>query len=222
MTPTILPPSVPPSSRPVAVTPMPASAPRPVPLTPWRPQPKKWTCKEFHQLGDMGWFEGKRAILINGEILEMPRPDPPHATTTSLVVAALRAVFVTGHFVRGQMPLVLGQSTDPEPDASVIVGSIRDFAKAHPTTAALVLEISDSTLAFDLGEKMSLYAAGGIADYWVVDLNNRQLIVHRSPIRDPNQLHGWAYADVTTHTPGATVSPLAAPTATVAVADLLP
>ena len=192
------------------------------PLTPWRPQAKKWTCKEFHQLGDMGWFEGKRAILINGEILEMPGPNPPHATANCLVDAIIRSVFGSGYFVRVQLPLVLGLSTDPEPDLAVIVGSPRDFATAHPTTTALAVEISDTTLAFDLGEKASLYAAGGIADYWVVDLNNHQLIVHRSPVRDSAQIHGWGYADVTTHTQGTTVSPLAAPTGAVAVTDLLP
>ena len=218
MTPTVLPPP----ARPVPAPPSPVSAPRSAPLTPWRPQTKKWTCKEFHQLGDMGWFEGKRAILINGEILEMPGPNPPHAMSVVLVEAALRAIFLVGYFVRGQLPLVLGQSTDPEPDVAVVVGSPRDFPNAHPTAAALAVEISDTTLSFDLGEKASLYAAGGIADYWVVDLNNRQLIVHRSPVRDPAQLHGWGYADVQTFTPGTTVAPLAAPTSSVAVADLLP
>jgi Uma2 family endonuclease len=131
-------------------------------------------------------------------------------------------VFGVKYFIRGQLPLVFGLSTDPEPDVAVIAGSPRDFATIHPTTAVLVVEVSDSTLAFDLGEKMSLYAAGGIADYWVVDLNNRQLIIHRSPVRDSAQIHGWGYADVTTHAPGVTVSPLAAPTAGIAVADLLP
>jgi Uma2 family endonuclease len=221
MTPTVLPPPALPSARPIPV-PIPAPASRPVPLIPWRPQTKKWTCKEFHQLGDMGWFEGKRAILINGEILEMPGPKPPHAMSVVLVETALRAAFGPGFFVRPQLPLVLGQSTDPEPDAAVIEGSPRDFPIDHPTTAALAAEISDTTLSFDLGEKASLYAAGGIADYWVVDLNNRQLIVHRNPVRDPNQLHGWAYADVTAHAPGTIVNPPAAPTASVAVADLLP
>src|SRR5262245_8837564 len=121
---TVTPTVSPPSARPTPATPAPLSAPRPVPLTPWRPQPKRWTCKEFHQLGDMGWFEGKRAILINGEILEMPGPKPPHATATTLVDAVLRAVFgAPQYFVRPQMPLVFGLSTDPEPDIAVIAGS---------------------------------------------------------------------------------------------------
>jgi Uma2 family endonuclease len=188
----------------------------------FRPQPRKWTCKEFHQLGDMGWFEGRRAMLIEGEILEMPGPNPPHATSTTLTDTILRSIFGAAVVVRNQLPLILGLQTDPEPDLAVVPGNVRDYAAAHPTSAVLIVEISDSTLDYDLNDKASLYAAGGITDYWVVDLVNRRLIIHRVPQSDPAAIFGARYSQITQFAPSDHVSPLSVPQAAITVADLLP
>jgi Uma2 family endonuclease len=186
------------------------------------PRPKRFTCAEFHQLGDMGWFQGRRAMLIDGEIMEMAVSNPPHAVAVTLADYELKRVFGVGFVVRIQMPLVLGLTTDPEPDLAVVIGSARDYLAAHPTTARLVTEISDSALAFDTADKASIYAAGNIPDYWVVDLVNRQVIVFRNPQPDATQPYSFGYASKTSHAPGSTVSPLAAPQAAIAVTDLLP
>ena len=74
----------------------------------------------------------------------------------------------------------------------------------------------------DLAEKAIAYAAGAIAEYWVVDVLNRRLIVHREPVFDECERGGFHYADVVALDPSATVSALAAPLATVRVADLIP
>jgi Uma2 family endonuclease len=152
----------------------------------------------------------------------MPVPNPPHSTATALTVESLRLVFGKGFVIRSENPLVLGRSTDPVPDVAVVTGSVRDYAQSHPTTALLVVEVGDSTLDYDTGDKASLYASSGIADYWVVDLVNRQLVVHRDPQPDPSRPFAASYRTVTTHPAGQSVAPLAAPTASVAVADLLP
>src|SRR5207245_2400839 len=128
------------------------------------PRRRPWTCDEFHQMWNLGWFEGQAVILVEGEILQMPAPNPPHDMSTSLADYVLKVVFAAGFTVRVQMGLVLGQTSDPIPDLAVVVGSPRDYLK-HPTTAVLVVEVSDSTLAYDRHEKASLYAAGGIQDY---------------------------------------------------------
>jgi Uma2 family endonuclease len=86
----------------------------------------------------------------------------------------------------------------------------------------LAMEISDSSLAFDTTDKASIFAAGSIPDYWVVDLVNRRVLIFRNPQPDPTQPFSFGYASKTIHAPGSTVSPLAAPQAAVAVADLLP
>lgn len=178
------------------------------------PQPVRWTCAEFHQLGDLGAFEGRRAMLIDGVILEEGQMIPPHAQTLGLSDAAVRQAFDQGWRVRQQSPLVLGRETDPEPDLAVVRGGPREYS-SHPTTAELVIEVADTSQAFDTDEKRKLYAAAGIQEYWVVDVNARQLIVYRSP-------QGSDYPAPNILDSKGAVSPLAAPSASIRVADLLP
>src|SRR5262249_41110799 len=130
------------------------------------PRPVRWTCAEFHRLGDLGVFEGRRAMLIDGVILEEGPMNPPHAITLGLVEEAIRTAFAAGWWLRNQSPLILGQDIDPEPDLAVVPGRPRDYA-THPTTAALVVEVSDTSLDFDTNEKRPLYARAGIREYWV-------------------------------------------------------
>ena len=152
-------------------------------------------------------------MLIDGVIIEEGPMNPPHAVTLGLVEEAIRAAFGAGWWLRGQSPLVLGLDTDPEPDLAVVPGRPRDYA-AHPTTAALVVEVADSSLDFDTEEKRRLYARSGILDYWVVDINGRRLLVYRGP-------QNGDYTTRQSFDAAATVSPLALPPATVRVADLL-
>jgi Uma2 family endonuclease len=197
--------------------------PIPKPLVPPASPPirKRWTVAEFHRLWEDGWFEGCKPMLVGGEIYLMPIPGPAHSKVVGLADYALKAVFAAGFYVRVQIPLVLGQRSDPVPDIAVVTGSPRDY-DVHPTTALLVVEVSDTSLAIDTGEKAQLYAASGVADYWVVDVNARQLLVYRDPRPDPISPFGSAYATVATLAAGQTVSPLAQPNAVVNVSDLLP
>ena len=195
--------------------------PPPVRPVPSRPTKKRFTVAEFHEMWEAGWFEHCKPMLIGGEVFEMAKPGPAHNMSTTLLDYALKAIFASGFFVRVQMPLVLGQSSDPEPDLAVVRGGPRDYP-THPTTAELVVEVSDTSLDMDTGTKAQLYAAAGIADYWVLDLNNNQLIVHRDPGPDSTNPFGAAFSTVTTFTKGQAVAPLAVPTANVNVSDLLP
>jgi len=185
------------------------------------PQPKRWTVAEFHVICGDPAFENKRMILIEGEILEMPAPNPPHDVALGLTDEALRGAFGPNVWVRGQMALVLGLSTDPMPDLAVVPGSPRDH-KEHPRSALLVVEIAETSLAYDIRPKANIYAAGGIVDYWVVDLLNRQLHVFRDPTLDAAQAFGAFYRSRQSLDASATVSPLAAPSASIAVSSLLP
>jgi Uma2 family endonuclease len=177
------------------------------------PRPLRWTCAEFHRVGDTGAFEGRRAMLIDGIILEQGPMNPPHAVTLGLVEEAVRGAFGVGWWLRNQLPLILGQDTDPEPDLAVVPGRPRDYT-AHPTTANLVVEVADTSLDFDTNDKRLLYARAGIPEYWVVDVNGRRLLVYRDP-------QAGDYASQQALGPADAVSPLAGPAATVRVADLL-
>lgn len=185
------------------------------------PQSKRWTVAEFHAIYAEPCFQNRKMILVEGEILEMPNPNPPHDVSLGLSEIALRILFGQGFWIRGQMSLILGASTDPLPDLAVVAGSPRDFM-VQPRTALLVVEISDSTLAYDTRDKANLYAAAGIQDYWVVDLVHRALIVFRDPAPDGAQVFGAAYRSKTTLDTSKTISPLAATTGQLCVAELLP
>jgi Putative restriction endonuclease len=199
----------------------PAPGVKPLPV-PFAPRPLRWTVAAFHAVNATGVFEGRRPMLLRGVLMEQGPMNPPHATAVDLTIEALRAIFVAGWRVRGQLPLVLGLETDPSPDVAIAAGGPRDFATAHPTTAALVIEVSDTTLATDMTEKAELYATAGIADYWVLDLVGRRLLVYRDPASLAPNLEAVAYTTHLTLGPNDTVAPLAAPNSTVRVADLLP
>ena len=108
-----------------------------------------------------------RLELINGEILEITPQSSAHATAVCLVDEALRAVYVQGFTVRIQVPMALGESSEPEPDVAVVRGRPRDYLACHPTVAVLIVEISDSSLRYDREHKKGLYAASGTPEYWI-------------------------------------------------------
>ena len=155
---------------------------------------KRWTVDEFHALYALPKFENRRMILVDGEILDMPAPNPAHDVSIGQAQDLLQGVFGAGYWVRVQMALVLNLKTDPIPDLAVVEGPKSRYASEHPTTAELVVEVANSSLTYDLGDKADLYAAGGIADYWVIDLVNRMLVVHRDPIVDAGSPFGHRYA----------------------------
>jgi Uma2 family endonuclease len=186
------------------------------------PQPHKWTCQEFHDMGDRGDFEGQSVILVDGEILDMPNPNPPHNGVVGIVDCKLREVFGPRYWVRVQSSFATALDTDPVPDLAVVTGSPRDYLRQDPTTAHLIVEVSDSSLSYDIGEKSNLYAAAGIADYWVIDVNTPQLFVFRDPIADATAPRGFRYNTILALTANDTLEPLAAATLPVSVRDLLP
>jgi len=188
------------------------------------PRPYRWTLKDFLELGGLACFQDRKLFLIDGEILEVPMANPPHTTSLGLAQDCIRRVFPSTFHVRNQSALPLNLDTDPEPDLAVVAGSIRDYGRVHPTAAQvpLVVEVSDSTLAFDLRVKSHLYAAAGIAEYWVIDVNASQLHAFREPVADEAAPRGFRYASVRVLDPADRIAPLAAPDSPIAVGDLMP
>ena len=185
--------------------------------------PRRWTRDEYIQMSEWGWFTDCKVELIGGEVIEMAAQVNNHAAGVTLTTDALRAAFGPGYWVRTQATIDLSPRGMPDPDVAVVPGSPRTAApRGIPTTALLVVEISDSTLRVDRNLMASLYAAGRIADYWIVNLVQRQLEVYRNPAVDAAQPFGFGYSSRTILDPGDTATPLAAPNARVAVADLLP
>ncbi len=186
------------------------------------PRVHQLTRDEYYKMGEVGMFEGKHVELIEGRIIEMSPMGSPHRTSVVLAGDALRSAFGVRAFVQTQSPMDLGEVSEPEPDVAVVAGEVRDYSQAHPKTAVLIVEVSESSLDYDRTEKASLYAKAGIPDYWVLNLIDRRLEVCRDPVPDRNELYGFGYRSVTILSAGDTVAPLAAPQASIAVADLLP
>jgi Uma2 family endonuclease len=147
----------------------------------------------------------------------------PHALGIGFMEDALRAAFGPNFWIRVQMTMDLSPLSVVDPDLAVIAGGIRSHVGSNnPTTALLVGEVADTSLYFDRNTKANLYAASGIADYWILNVRDAQLEVYRDPQPDASARFGHRYASRTILENGDIVSPLAAPSANIAVDDLLP
>ena len=183
-------------------------------------RPFRFSREQYFRLGELGFFAGKRVERIRGEIREMSPIGWPHIVGCRKTAELLLQVFAGVGWVYKADPLNLTDS-DPEPDVAVIPGRFEDYA-THPTTALLIVEVADATIDYDTTTKAEVYAEAGIPDYWVLDLNARQLIVFRDPAPLPAGLGATAYRTRILLTLADIVSPLAAPNATITVGDLLP
>ena len=183
----------------------------------------RWSRHEYGQMIDHGLLDEDDPIeLLDGLILVKEPQHSPHRTAVLLVAKALERAFGEGWFVQTQSPIILDDRSEPAPDACVVRGSPRDYAHAHPTRPALVVEVAQSRLRLARGRKARAYARAGIADYWILNLSDRVVEVHREPARPGPARRHWGYLVIETLGADATVTPLAAPAAAIRVADLLP
>jgi Uma2 family endonuclease len=184
------------------------------------PQHGLLTVDDYYKLVEEGLLrEYDRVELIEGRIVEMaPIGDDHIAATTDL-----NGLFVTRLVGRAdvsvQNPINLALRSEPEPDFAIVrhVPGGRRKAKtrkATPSEIFLIVEIANSSLAFDLGEKAELYARHDIQELWVVDIPHDRLVVHREPTAD-------GYASVQSLTRGESISPLAFPDVTFTADEIL-
>jgi Uma2 family endonuclease len=186
-------------------------------------QLRRWNRREYDRMIDAGVLRADdRVELIDGEIVTMPPQKSRHATAVRLAEIALRQAFGDGFDIRTQLPLALDSTSEPEPDVAVVVGAPRTYRDQHPPTALLVVEVADVTLTFDRTVKASVYARARIADYWLLNLVDGVLDVHRSPEPSPDAHAGWRYASIERYGAADAVAPLARQDRPVRIADLLP
>src|SRR3954466_10717031 len=140
------------------------------------PRTRRWTREEFYKLAEEGWFQGQRVLLLEGEIIQMPAMKHAHAWGSSRARDTLIRIFGADHWVRDAMPLNASDDSDPEPDILVTELPMTAY-KDHPKTGILVIEVSDTTLRLDR-RKAAVYAEAGVAEYWILNLNDRQLEVY--------------------------------------------
>lgn len=187
------------------------------------PKLRQWTREEYMKMAEVGIFVPDEQVeLIEGKIIKMSPQNTSHAVAVSLVSEMLRILFGKDYYVRIRMPIELNDISEPEPDVAVVSVSPRDYLSKYPTTATLIVEVSDTTLAYERNQKASLYAKAGIADYWIVNLINKRLEVYRKPVQMPEQPFGFGYKQTTNYMETERVAPLALPQSFIVVAEMLP
>jgi Uma2 family endonuclease len=192
-------------------------------MTTYGTRTRRWTRAEYEKLIETGIFQpGEPIELIGGELMVAEPQGAEHYTAICKSAQALEAAFGHGWVVRTQGPIGLDDESEPEPDVAVVPGSLDDYRRAHPSRPVLTLEVAHSSLTIDRERKGSLYARAGLADYWVLNLIDRTLEVYREPIADAEAPFGWRYSRREVLVGSERIAPLAAPTALVSVADLLP
>ncbi len=156
-----------------------------IPPPPAEPPRKRWTRQECVALEESGIWAQQHLELIEGELISKmgkKRPD----TNVLIVIQDWLVRTFGAHFVNPETPIDVtpedNPTNEPEPDLIVLSKPSREFKdNPQPADLRLVVEISDSTLGFDLTTKARLYARARIVEYWVVDIPGRRIIVHRDP-----------------------------------------
>jgi Uma2 family endonuclease len=188
-------------------------------------RPYRWTLEDYERLITLGLLEGKHVELMQGEILTMAPMGEPHALTIMQLNYALLPHFNprTGFHLRIQMPLALPALTcEPEPDIALVSLDTPTNEAGRPTSASLIVEVAESSLAYDRDRKGPLYAAAGIQDYWLINLLERCCEVYRQPVPDVTSFSGWRYQERQVLREGGQGAPLVAPEVVIAVGELLP
>lgn len=198
--------------------------PKPAPVPPavaTRPQ-RRFTVPEYHQLGAAGILTTRdRVELIHGLIVEKPLIRPPHTTAVGNVGRELTRLLGLDAAIRTQQPITLADS-EPEPDVVLASGSPNDYGAAHPRPrqVRLVVEVADSSLAYDRTTKLGMYAVAKLPVYWVVNLIDHRVEVYTGPRGGKNP----GYKTQTDYGPGDAVPVVVAGTdlGSIPVSELLP
>jgi Uma2 family endonuclease len=145
---------------------------------------KYWTVQDYDRMSDLGILNpSERTELIAGQIVLMVAKGTAHVVSLQLLANVLQQQLGDTALIRTQDPVVLDDFSEPEPDLAIVKGNILDYTDHHPLPhdLYLVVEVANSTLKYDCEVKDKLYAQAGIPEYWVIDLQDRQVHVFREP-----------------------------------------
>jgi Uma2 family endonuclease len=178
--------------------------------------PYRFTYDEVMRMAEAGVFErmdGWRVELIEGELIAVPPQSLPHVRWKTWLFRELYERLPRDRWtVVTESPLQSGELSGPEPDAYVYPASVLDKAM-QSSDVVFAAEVSYSSLEYDLRTKARLYAAAGVAEYWVLDIANRQVVIHREPGAE-------GYRSVTRSAAPDAISPLALPELVFTLAEL--
>ena len=174
-----------------------------------------WSIEDYHRMIDSGLLAGRQVELIDGQVFDMTPERPIHRVTYRRAVKYLEGLLENRAVVFATAPITLSDNSEPQPDICIAAPPESRYDQRHPDPGDIywLIEVSNSTLSYDLGEKAQLYARNNIQEYWVIDIPQTQLWVHRQP-------QDGQYQSVVQGLTG-TIRPLALPEVAVVVERLL-
>ncbi|MBI1832006.1 MAG: Uma2 family endonuclease, partial [Planctomycetes bacterium] len=127
--------------------------------------------------------ENARVELLDGKVVNKMARNPPHDTSLSLTHDELEAALPAEWYLRVQMAVVLGKTSQPEPDIAVVLAPIKRYLKQHPVQKdiGMLVEVADSSLLQDRRDKAPIYAAGRIPWFWTVNVADKIVEVYSDP-----------------------------------------
>lgn len=167
---------------------------------------------EYERLAESGAFDDEKVELLDGIIFEMSPQGLEHSDLVALLNELVVKALPPTHQLRPQLPFALSDYSMPEPD--LVVVPRRPFGAGHPTESVWMVEVSATSLSFDRDVKLTLYAAAGVPEYWIVNTVDMQIEVHRQPA-------GKRFHSVQTCDRFARVSPLVFPAISICLDDLI-
>jgi Uma2 family endonuclease len=167
----------------------------------------RFSREAYHRLAEAGILDyDARVELIDGDIIMMLRLGPPQGSSTSRLTDLFVKQLTDSYQCRVQLPIAANDYSEPQPDIAIVRRQENDYRDEHPlpSNVVLLIEVSSSSLKFDLGAKLELYARSNIAEYWVVKVERQEVLVHRNPQSN-------RYENISTFAVGATIAPVLLP-----------
>lgn len=146
----------------------------------------KLSVEDYHKLGHAGILtEDSRVELIDGELIEMAPIGGPHMHMVNRLTKLLVTAVGDSAVVSIQNPVTLPPHSEPQPDVAILKAEVsaRETLVPESKDVLLLIEVADSSLAYDRQTKLRLYAANEIPEVWIVDVNAGVVEVYRQPTR---------------------------------------
>ncbi|KAF3888731.1 MULTISPECIES: Uma2 family endonuclease [Nostocales] len=155
---------------------------------------KRFTISEYERLAKLEFFrENERVELIDGEIISMVSKGTRHSVCETRLERQLYELVGKRATLRGQQPIVISEYNEPEPDRAIVKNREDDYLSTHPLPSdiLLLIEIADSSLKYDQEVKLTIYAQGGISDYWIFNLIDNCLECYSEPYQNLQGKFGY-------------------------------
>jgi Uma2 family endonuclease len=181
------------------------------------PVEHRFTAREYHRMAETGVLKpDARVELLDGQIIDMSPIGPSHGGAVKRLIRLFGKLSAGRWLIAAQDPLALDDHSEPEPDLMLLKPAKDDYSSRHPgpEDVFLLIEVADTSLAYDRGEKLPAYARAGVTETWILNLVEQTLEVCRDPQYD-------GYGSITILRRGDQARPLAFPDVAVEVAELL-